>query len=104
MSLAHANNYPNILCLDKNPFKDLPERIAPNFSELDSDICRDLSGTNEEYASSLEISKRYPIIEQALGALGQYPPAEEHIDSIWDAVESHTDQMHKKRENIRDGR
>ena len=28
----------------------------------------------------------------------------EHMDSIWDAVESHADELHKKREHIRDER
>jgi len=28
----------------------------------------------------------------------------EHMDSIWDAVESHADKLHKKHENIRDER
>jgi predicted SnoaL-like aldol condensation-catalyzing enzyme len=28
----------------------------------------------------------------------------EHMDNIWDTVESHADELHKKRENIRDER
>ncbi|MDD3921235.1 MAG: hypothetical protein PHO41_08715 [Eubacteriales bacterium] len=69
--------------LDKNPFYDLPERIALDFNELDSNICRDLSGANEEYASlrkrSLEISERYPVIEQVLEGAGAISlTAEEH--------------------------
>jgi methyl-accepting chemotaxis protein len=69
--------------LEKGPFYDLPERIAQDFNELDSNICRDLSGVNEEYASlrkrSLEISERYPVIEQVLEDAGAISlTAEEH--------------------------
>ena len=68
---------------DKNPFYDLPERIAQDFIELDSNICRDLSGANEEYVSlrekSLEISGRYPVIGQVLEGAGTISlTAEEH--------------------------
>lgn len=69
--------------LDKSPFCDLPERIAQDFNELDSNICCDLSGANEEYASlrkrSLEISGQYPIIGRVLEDAGAISlTAEEH--------------------------